>query len=303
MSSLDAKGDLAAVEIAFFTPALLISIAVVIRHGFAKQLGWLYLVILSLLRLVGGSVVLYMETQNDYSSGLLTTAAITSAVGTAPLLLALLGFLERINEGMAGKGVNTQIFRFIHLASLVGLILAIVGGTDESGSEPSSTGRSLMKAASILFLAMYLALCGVTLLTFHRRTHIFPSEKKLLYAGLAALPLLLVRIIYTVIVSFSGPGSDFYFKDVNVWAESFMQFLMEAVVVTLFVTAGLMTPKKQKTAAVPVSSYKETGADGSRVQNMESGYAPPPVSQPPRPQRSLGDYRPSRLIRDAVSGR
>ena len=310
MGQLDARGDLSAAAVAFFAPALIISLVVVARHGFSRQAGWLYLLGLSILRLIGASCILYIETQNDYSESLLICAAITSAVGTAPLLLALLGFLERIHWGMGGHGFSSKIFMPLHLGSILALVLAIIGGTYESSNSSASemsTGRSLMEAASFVFLVIYLSLTGITVLTQRRKSYMLSTEHKLLYAGLAALPFLLVRIIFTVIVSFSKPGSDFYFRNVDVWASAFMQFLIEAIVVALFIAAGLMTPKQ----VVKQSERQEhdyeivSGPNPNRVRDMENGRA----QQQPQPQaryeqpRSLGDYRPSRLVRNAISGR
>ena len=307
MGKLNGKGDLSAAEIAFFSPALIISIFVVVRHGFSRQAGWLYLCILSILRLIGSSCTLYAETQNDNSTSLQEAAAITSAVGTAPLLLALLGFLERVNQGMGQKGFSKIIFRALRLVGVVALVLAIVGGTDESKTNLSSisTGHDLMEAASIIFMVIYLSLAALTIIHLTRKSHVVQGDQKLLYAGLAALPFLLVRVIFTIIVSFAkSPHSDFYFRNVNVWAESFMQFLMEVIVVILFAIAGLMTPKQADRDAnknIEIIS----GPNADRVHEMESGRAAAPPSQRQEYQqpRSLGDYRPSRMIRNAISSR
>ena len=317
MSPLTPKGDLAAAEIAFFSPALLVSLFIVFRHGISRQLGWFYLVLLSILRLIGSSCLLYAETQHDTSESLLECAAITSAVGTAPLLLALMGFLERLNDSMMlkGSGLNKNfVFQPIHLTSIIALILAIVGGVKESDTNPSSasTGHDLMEAASILFLAMYFCLAFITLLSWKRRDFLPTGEQKLVYAGLAALPLLLVRVIYTVTVAFSAAGSDFYFRDVNVWAESFMQFLMESIVVCIFIAAGLLTPKLQyanKNNDVEILS----GPDAERVKQYQYQEEPSQYQQQ-KPahfqqqsqgaqRQNLWDYRPSKLIRNAIGGR
>lgn len=313
---LQPHGDLAAAQVAFFAPALLLSAFIVLRHGLSRKLGWFYLVLLSILRLVGAACTIYMEVKNDYSPGLLTTAAITSAVGTAPLLLALMGFLERINEGMEHKGFSLMIFRPIHLTSLAALIIAIIGGINESDSSASDqkTGKELMEAASILFLAIYLGLAGIALRTVCNVRWVLPNEKKLLQACVIALPFLLVRTAYSVCAGFSSPGSTFYFRDVNVYVQAFMQFLMEAIVVCIFIFAGLMTPKMETREILDGSKDVE----GHRMEilsgpTQESGREPRgerqasrPQMQPPRhqqeqQQRNLGDYRPSRLIMNAIN--
>jgi hypothetical protein len=306
MTNLNGKGGLAVAEVVFFAPALVVSSFVVFRHGFARQLGWFYLVVLSLLRIIGASCLLYSETQNNTSTGLEETIFITSAVGTAPLLLALLGFLDRVHEGMKANNtnVNMLIFRALHLLSLVGLILAIVGGTDrtDSSSSDRSTGRSLSEAASILFLAMYLGLAVIAIITQRRIASVNDSERKLVWAGVAALPFLLVRIIYTVAVSFSPHGSVFYFLTVDVYISAFMQFLMEALVVAIFIAAGLATPKKaqQPTQRIRDTELGRNEQQPQQYEREEGRYEQQSKYQQPR---NLMDYRPSKLIRNALSGR
>ncbi|KAK5124543.1 hypothetical protein LTR85_001760 [Meristemomyces frigidus] len=308
---LNPKGDLAAVEVAFFAPAICIAIFVVFRHGFAKNLGWLYLVVLSLLRIIGASCTLYMESQNNYSAGLLETAAITSAVGTAPLLLALMGFLERIHAGMEHKGLSAMAFRPIHLAALAGLIIAIIGGVDEGHTDASDikTGKELMEAASIVFLAIYLGLAAITIWSVINIRWVLTAEKKLLQAGLLALPFLLVRLIYTVAAAFSTTGGVFYFRDVNVYVQAFMQFMMEAIVVSIFIFAGLLTPKMVKHELVegskdiesmPMDNLDGPTQESGRMPRREQQQAPRAQQQQ---QRSLGEYRPSRLIMSAITHR
>lgn len=319
MSPLTPKGDLSAAQVAFFAPALLIGLVVVLRHGFSRQAGWVYIVILSILRIIGAGCTLYINTQHDYSTSLLTAAAITSAIGTAPLLLALLGFLQRVNDHMSAKNIPTVPFRAVSLVSLAALIVAIVGGVKESHSNPSSiqTGRNLLSIASVLWLAMLLILAAATTFTFFYRSHVLPAERKLVYVGLASLPFLLVRIIYTVIVAFAHPGSDFYFSNTNIRAEAFMQFLMETIVITLFIVAGLLTPKVESiTTGTALQGQKDAdvrfGSDPESATGLEAGNNPYNSSaqhyqeqqhyRESRPQKSLADYRPSRMIRNALRG-
>lgn len=294
MGSLNPVGELSAASLAFFCPALLIALYINFRHGFSKRLGWFYIIILSVLRIIGASCILYIQTQNNYSIGVETTAAITTAAGMAPLLLALLGFLERVNSGIEeiapGKGFSHgMVFRPIHLIALAGLIMAIIGGVDlasASGPKDSdfSTGHHLMQAGACVFTAILVAIAVINVVFFLRREYVIPSERKLVYVGLPALPFLLVRIAYAMIIGFStSPSDSFYYTHVSVWAEAFMRFMPEAVVVLLYIVAGLMTPKRE--VVPPPPQTKEVELEDGTVES--------------RQQRSLGDYRPSRLVMNA----
>lgn len=81
MSALNSHGDLAIAEIAFFSPAFVVGVAINFKQGFTGGVSWIYLVTLCILRLIGASCTLYMETQNDQSQSLAETAFITSAIG------------------------------------------------------------------------------------------------------------------------------------------------------------------------------------------------------------------------------
>ena len=155
----DARGKEAAAELAFYAPALIVAGLLCFRHGFGRQLGWFYVLALCLVRIVGAACQIAAE-QNP-STGLLTAAYICSSIGLAPLVLALLGIIKRVNEGMTHGGLNPTFFRVAQLISLVGLILVILGGVDESNGDPNklSEGRTFMKAGVLLFFLFFIMVC------------------------------------------------------------------------------------------------------------------------------------------------
>lgn len=303
MTVLTPKADLAIAEIAFFSPALIVSAFVVFRHGFSRQLGWIYLVLLSLLRIIGASCILYMVTQNKYTQGLSETAEITSSIGTAPLLLAIIGFMGRVNESLVPEGrISFIFFRGFQLMALAALIIAIVGGIDANDNPASSsfhTGHELREAASILFLVLYLCEVVLVSLLFRHRNEVATGENRLVLSALLALPFICVRVIYTVLLAFTTDRSSvFYFENVNVYVEAFMQFCMEAIVVLIFTVTGLVTPKRQEYSQDMSVRDTQVPMHGRPVERPVDH----PISQPQQPQKNLGDYRPSRMIRNALRG-
>ena len=173
----------------------------------------------------------------------------------------------------------------------------------EMGSSASSvtTGKDLLEAAACIFLAIYLSLAGITLYNVTNVRWILSNEKNLMRACVVALPFLLVRITYTITVAFSNAGGPFYFRDVSVWAMAFMQFLMEAVVVCLFMAAGMTTPKMVKQELREGSLDVEGQKDIEMISGPTEGSARQQQGRPrfQKPQ-TIGDYRPSRLIRNAL---
>lgn len=87
-------GRLAIAELVFYTPALFLAIIVASRHGFSDHFGWVYLVLLSLVRIVGS--IMELVIMSNASAGLITAAGILSGIGLSPLLLAMIGLLHRV---------------------------------------------------------------------------------------------------------------------------------------------------------------------------------------------------------------
>jgi hypothetical protein len=91
---LDGREILSAVEIALYSPFLIAALAVCFRHGFKRAEGWIFLLLLCLIRLVGAACDI--STHNSPSQGLYVTVAILDSIGISPLLLATLGILSRL---------------------------------------------------------------------------------------------------------------------------------------------------------------------------------------------------------------
>jgi hypothetical protein len=90
----DARGWVSVVELIVFIPSLITSIIICSRHGFTRSSGWIYTLILCLVRIVGA--ICQLLTYNDQSSSLLKTTIIVDSIGLSPLLLATLGMLSRL---------------------------------------------------------------------------------------------------------------------------------------------------------------------------------------------------------------
>jgi hypothetical protein len=111
--SLDQFGKIAAAEIAFYSPLLLFAFFTALRHGFGRQEGWVYLFAyslgvfylrdlinitdkLSIVRIVGAAVTIASKTPSSSQTGLAVAAAVLSAIGLSPLLLATQAFVTKM---------------------------------------------------------------------------------------------------------------------------------------------------------------------------------------------------------------
>ena len=94
MQQLDARGYVSIVELALYGPFFLAALVVCYRHGFKRTSGWIFLLILCLIRLIGAACD--VATYDSPSLGLYEAVAILDSVGISPLLLATLGVLSRL---------------------------------------------------------------------------------------------------------------------------------------------------------------------------------------------------------------
>ena len=82
-------------ELVVYVPTALLTVWVVFRHGIHKQLGWIYLAIFSIIRIVG-SVMEIKSSHSPADSNDQEWALILQSVGLSPLLLSTLGLLKRV---------------------------------------------------------------------------------------------------------------------------------------------------------------------------------------------------------------
>lgn len=105
-----------------------------------------------------------------------------------------------------------------------------------------NSGNHLREGAAILLLVVYVLLYAITASCFFKMRAIYEGDRRLVYAALAAAPFLLVRLIYSVCSAFDSHSKLFGFQSANVYVMAFMQYLMEFIVVTIFLAAGLTVP-------------------------------------------------------------
>lgn len=89
----NSRGGISVFELVVYFPALALAAIVCSRHGFGRNVGWVFTLILCLVRLVGACCQL--ATYHSETKGLIETVLILDSVGISPLLLATLGILSR----------------------------------------------------------------------------------------------------------------------------------------------------------------------------------------------------------------
>ncbi len=91
---LDNHGYVSIVELIVYIPCLILGFMVCLRHGFKRGSGWIFVLILSAIRIAGS--ICQLLTYNNPTEGLFKATAILESIGIAPLLLVVLGVLSRL---------------------------------------------------------------------------------------------------------------------------------------------------------------------------------------------------------------
>ena len=86
---------LSVAQIAYYAPAFVLALAVTFRHGFGRQMGWVFIVLLAAFRVAGSACQIAGDQKGD-GKDLLTAAAILNSIGLFALLESLQGLVSRV---------------------------------------------------------------------------------------------------------------------------------------------------------------------------------------------------------------
>lgn len=248
----NARGGISILELFIYFPAIIAAVLVCIRHGFGRSSGWVFTLILCLIRIIGACCQL--ATYEDQSQGLLEAALILDFVGLSPLLLATVGLLSRCAESINQHSsifLHALHFRAVQLVITIGLILSIVGGTSSISSTGVYTTQTSSKVGVVLFIVSYVALFLIAALTTFHLSSASAGEKRLDFAVVLALPFILVRLAYSALAVFSH-HHEFKLIGGSVAIMAIMSVLMEFIVVFIYLLVGW------KTEASPVARQGPT---------------------------------------------
>ncbi|KAI9926963.1 hypothetical protein ASPWEDRAFT_32921 [Aspergillus wentii DTO 134E9] len=218
---------LAIAQIAFYAAISIPALYCLISHGRHGLMGWIYVLAMCGLRLAGNAMSLNAYHNHEISP----SASIINGIGLSPLLMASLGLLHESNHsiqhtlspllGMPGKVVT-------HLVVAGGIALAAASHGKES----------LLRGGLIIFALGWTMVAGLVFLSYrggHSRRVL--DEKKLLLAITVAMPLIGIRIIYSIATVFSSSGMSGGSLAVRV----ILGVLPEFLVMIDYVAVGIVT--------------------------------------------------------------
>jgi hypothetical protein len=242
---LSATNTVAVVQLVVYIPLLVLAIIVTSRHGWQKASGWIYTAILCLIRVIGS--ICQLVSIHDSSSGLIEATLILEFIGLSPLLFATLGLLWRlvysINAGARGGTFGTKKFWAVHSLITLAAILCIAGGAGNTSGKPSDT----IKAGILVYVAAFVIITLFFILVVRHWSIVPVVERRIFLAIAAAWPLLLVRLLYSVIAEF-GHSHEFSIFGGNVGIRVGMATVEEILVVLDYVVLGLVLQRMVKGA-------------------------------------------------------
>jgi hypothetical protein len=249
--TLDFRDGVSILKLVIYTPYFFASLYVCFKMGFMKGSGWIYLSIFCLLRIVGSSAQL--ASISSHSTTTYTIAAVCDAVGLTPLFLASLGLISRayysiLNSPVKGMLFSMTVLRIPQIVTTVAGILCIVGATSVNNIQ-DFTKESTVHIGVILYVVSYIILFILTIIAAAVYVKQRSGERALILAVGAALPFLLVRILYTLIACFAHNASSFNLVTGSVAINLVMAVLEEIIVVAIYTITGIkqeVVPKEQQ---------------------------------------------------------
>ncbi|CAG8360303.1 unnamed protein product [Penicillium salamii] len=247
MMSFDYRHGISLMELVVYIPTSLLAVYVAHKHGYRKSSGWVYFVIFSLVRVVGSCC--HLATLADpNSTNLYVAYAICIAIGLSPLIVSCVGLLSRANQSIirqSSKPVNRRLFSTVSVASLVAVVLSIIGQVKGFQAGEQNSTQLLSKIGVIIFLAAWVGLAFSLFLIALRVRQISSGERRLVAAvGLSTL-LLLIRVIYSVLSVLSN-NTDFNMVAGNPTIMLVMAVLEEITICVICLGTGLNLPKQER---------------------------------------------------------
>ncbi|KAF7631481.1 hypothetical protein AFLA_012338 [Aspergillus flavus NRRL3357] len=155
---------------------------------------------------------------------------VLNGIGLSPLVMAALGLLQEANH---------SIKRSLHWAlgprGVMGTHILLITGVALAAA--SKNNLATLKTGVIIFLLGWTILAALTILSHRMAQDRLSDEKKLLLGMTAAVPIIGVRVIYTVASVFTHSRVDGGSLPVRV----ILGMLPEFLAILLYISAGIMT--------------------------------------------------------------
>src|SRR5438105_14539515 len=93
--------------LSFYSPSLLLSVALTMRHGLRQSFAWAFMAIFSLIR-IAGAILRLVAPVSQATIKISIAAIVLENVGISPLTLIVLGLLERVQDALDNDKLRQQ---------------------------------------------------------------------------------------------------------------------------------------------------------------------------------------------------
>ncbi|KAF2130181.1 hypothetical protein P153DRAFT_365827 [Dothidotthia symphoricarpi CBS 119687] len=239
---LHARDIISIIEMIFYIPTLITCGVVCFRHGFRNGSGWIYTLVLCLVRIAGA--ICQFVSHSNHSTGLIKATLVLNSIGLGPLMFSTLAFLSRFVQFVNTKSkpvVTKKHLIIIRLVISAGIGLSISGAMDALSSGATQVPTN-SRVGIILIIVAYVSLV-VLFLVYARRVSLLPrKERRVPLAIFASLPLILVRLVYSACVVFLH-NSAFNILTGSVAVLVVMSVIEEFAVVGIYVLLGFLVDR------------------------------------------------------------
>lgn len=262
MASLNSHDDLAIAIMILYAPGLIGAVICAFQHGLWPMDGWLPLLMYCIVRVVGAALQLATIGNSSSSVTGLTIGAITLLlVGLSPLTVASGGLLRSAAQASSINPRTANVaFRVFTVVTIAGLVTGVMGSVN-AGTDFANNGVYKLPVESKVSVGLFAGSWGLlaagTAVTrrFLSETSRTPRapEGRLWWAVAIALPLLFVRILYTIL-SICNIAAFNYFSG-KVFIYGIMVILPEFICLVLFLYAGLTMPSLRKQRITAINGF------------------------------------------------
>jgi len=220
---------------------LILGFVVCLRHGFKRTSGWIFILILSVIRIAGA--ICQLLTYDNPTEGLIKATLILDSVGIAPLLLAVLGVLSRlvdwINASMKDPKINSKVFRIMQLVIGISLILGILGVTSPKSQAADGTfiPPTVSKVGIVLNIIVFIVITIIFVVSLPHGSAVPGPERPLRVYIPIALVAIAIRLLYSTLCIFVH-DSTFSLFDGSIAANVLMAIVEEFFVAIITLALG-----------------------------------------------------------------
>ncbi|RDW94675.1 hypothetical protein BP5796_00438 [Coleophoma crateriformis] len=274
--TLSYRNAVSIAELIVYLPSLAVALLLCTRHGFGRSSTFWFLVIFTLARVVGPGMEL--ATMSDPTNvSLYEGVVILQSIGLSPLMMSTTALLSRL-LGNIQKSTNTflktRMLQLVELVILVALILGIVGGIQSSNgiAQGSYHPNALNKVGVALFIACFAVIVMATIALSFSVAHADQGEKRILAAVAISLPFMLVRLIYSIMVTYTT-AKAFNQLTGSVTVLLCVALIEEFIIVVIYEAVGVTLPKVPKLQPRQGQPLSSSDGTASRPSTRRHGGA------------------------------